>query len=58
MAKEGDASDDGIENIVRAINAECKEIKIDTDTYDTRIDLEKFTESTSLTLKTFGMFVK
>ena len=34
MAKKGDASDDGIENLGRAINAECKEIKIDTDTYD------------------------
>ena len=51
MAKEGDASDDGIENLGRAINAECKEIKFDTDTYDTQIDLEKSMESTSSTLE-------
>ena len=51
MAKEGDASDDGIENLGRAINAECKEIKIDTDTYDTHIDLEKSMEPTSSTLE-------
>ena len=51
MAKEGDASDDGIENLGRAINAECKEIKIDTNTYDTHIDLEKSIEPTSSTLE-------
>ena len=51
MAKEGNASDDGIENFGRAINAECKEIKINTDTNDTCIDLEKSMESTSSTLE-------
>ena len=51
MAKESDASDDGIENLGRAINAECKEIRIDRDNYDTHIDLEKAMESTSSTLQ-------
>lgn len=36
---ETDSTDDVLENVSRTIPLECKDIQIDTDTYDTHIDL-------------------
>ena len=36
---ETDSTDDILENVSRTIPLECKDIQIDTDTYDTHIDL-------------------
>ena len=51
IAKENDDCDDGVETVGRTINAECKNVKIDTENYDTHIDLEVAMESVSDTLQ-------
>ena len=45
-----DWTENSIENVVRAIHAECKDLKIDAEIYDTHIILDKSMDFTSVTL--------
>ena len=50
IAKDNDDCDDGLETVGGMINAECKNVKINTENYDTHIDLQVAMESVADTL--------